>query len=574
MSEPYSLLTNHLWQSTLFAALVSLAAFALKSNQPKTRYWLWLAASAKFLVPFSLLVELGSRVEVPAASPVVPALAVEQITTSFSPVEPQIIGTPLWPEFLVAIWLAGVVVILTRWFRRWLLIRSAVRGAAPLPLAAPITILSSPTPVEPGVFGIFRPVLLVPAGITSRLSPGEFDAIVAHELSHVHRRDNLTAAIHMLVEALFWFHPLVWWIGARLVEERERACDEAVLNAGSHPHIYAQGILNVCKFYLESPLACASGVTGADLRKRIEAIVSNHLTHRLTLARKLMLAAIGTTAVAIPIVIGILNAPQIRAQSKAESLTFEVASIRPADPDARQVGFQLTPGGGIKSVNMGLKDLMRFAYNIPCGKNCDSFIVGGPKWMDSERFDILAKAPANAEPNTDLMQMAAAERRPLQERTRERLKALLAERFQLAVRRETREMPVYNLVVAKGGHKLKESTRGDQNGSMRGGRGEMIAENVELQMLTVNLASRLGRPVVDRTGLKGRYDFRLESSPETRVPLSGPGGPGDKSAGPASGEPDSSIFTELQEQLGLRLESTKGPVDIIVIERAERPSAN
>ena len=287
-----------------------------------------------------------------------------------------------------------------------------------------------------------------------------------------------------------------------------------------------------------------------------------------------MLAAAASAAVAAPIFIGILNAPQIRAQSKSEPLTFEVASIRPSDPDARRSAFNSRPAGGHQVNEHALKDLMRFAYNIPCAKNCDSFIVGGPKWMDSERFDILAKAPANSESNTDLMQMPAAERKPLQERTRERLKALLVERFQLGVRKETREMPVYNLVVAKGGHKLKQSTRGDESGSMRGGRGEMIAENVELQMLVVNLASRLGRPVVDRTGLKGRYDFRLESSPETRVALNGAGGPGDKSGGPASGEPDSSIFTELQEQLGLRLESAKGPVDIIVIERAERPSAN
>jgi len=268
-----------------------------------------------------------------------------------------------------------------------------------------------------------------------------------------------------------------------------------------------------------------------------------------------------------------LNAPQIRAQSDSGPHTFEVASIRPSDPDARRVSLQGAPGGGIRAVNMGLKQLIAFAYNIRCGKNCN-LIEGGPKWIDSERFDIIAKAPANAEADTDPDTMTAAQRKPLQERTRERMKALLAERFQLAVRRETREMPVYALVVARNGHKLKESTRGDDSASMRGERGEMIAENVELQMLAVNLASRLGRPVIDRTGLKGRYDFRLESSTETRVALNAPGGPGDKSAGPASGEPDSSIFTELQEQLGLRLESAKGPVDIIVIERAERPSAN
>jgi beta-lactamase regulating signal transducer with metallopeptidase domain len=92
-------------------------------------------------------------------------------------------------------------------------------------------------------------VLLLPEGIADRLAPAQYDAIVAHEmLCHVQRRDNLTGAAHLIVEAIFWFHPLVWWIRARLLEERERACDEAVLQSGSKPQRYAEGILNVYKF--------------------------------------------------------------------------------------------------------------------------------------------------------------------------------------------------------------------------------------------------------------------------------------------------------------------------------------
>ena len=110
-------------------------------------------------------------------------------------------------------------------------------------------------------------------------------------MCHIRRRDNLAAALHMFVEAIFWFHPLVWWIGSRLIDERERACDEEVLRLGSEPQVYAEGILNVCKFYLESPLPCASGVTGSDLKKRIEAIMTNRIAHRLTTARKVLLAS-------------------------------------------------------------------------------------------------------------------------------------------------------------------------------------------------------------------------------------------------------------------------------------------
>ena len=97
----------------------------------------------------------------------------------------------------------------------------------------PLAVFLSIGPVEPGVFGVFRPVLLWPAGISKHLQDNHVEAILAHEVAHVRRRDNLTAAIHMVVEAIFWFHPMVWWLGARLAEERERACDEEVLQLGS-----------------------------------------------------------------------------------------------------------------------------------------------------------------------------------------------------------------------------------------------------------------------------------------------------------------------------------------------------
>src|SRR5207247_4024707 len=135
-----------------------------------------------------------------------------------------------------------------------------------------VEVRSSPGLLEPGVVGLFSPILLLPEGIAERLTPPQLEAVLGHELCHIRRRDNLTSAIHMIVEAVFWFHPMVWWIGARLVEERERACDEAVLSLGSEPHDYAEGILNVCKSYLESPLSCVSGVTGSDLKERIQGI--------------------------------------------------------------------------------------------------------------------------------------------------------------------------------------------------------------------------------------------------------------------------------------------------------------
>jgi len=146
---------------------------------------------------------------------------------------------------------------------------------------------------------LLHPVLLLPAGIAGRLTPAQLEAVLAHELCHVRRRDNLSASIHMVVEAIFWFHPLVWWIGAKLVEERERACDEEVLSLGSEPRVYAEGIVNVCRLYVESPLVCLSGVTGSNLKKRIEAIMTNRIVLRLNFAKKIALTVAGIAAVAV-----------------------------------------------------------------------------------------------------------------------------------------------------------------------------------------------------------------------------------------------------------------------------------
>ena len=125
------------------------------------------------------------------------------------------------------------------------------------------------------------PILLVPQGIADQLTPSQLAPVLAHELCHVRRRDNLTAGIHMVAEALFWFHPLVWWIGARLVDERERACDEDVLRIVGTPLACAEGILRVCQRYVETPLVCVSGVGGSNLRKRLEAIMANRVGIRL-----------------------------------------------------------------------------------------------------------------------------------------------------------------------------------------------------------------------------------------------------------------------------------------------------
>ncbi len=338
---------NHLWQSTLLVLLALLLTWVLKRNQARTRYWIWMVASAKLLVPFSLFVAIGEWLR-PAAAPLTqsPAFAsvivnmaqpfsagsqnIERVTAHLP--EPQIAAssTPhhvyVLPALLLAVWFCGFLLLLVRWARNWWAIRAMVRSASPMPLSTGVPVLSSSLLLEPGVFGISRPVLLLPEKILSRLSAPQLRSILAHEMCHVRRRDNLTAAIHMVVEAIFWFYPPVWWIGTRLIEERERACDEAVLQLGNEAEVYAQGILNVCKFYTESPLACISGVTGSDLKRRIVRIMTQQTGRQLDLSRKLLLSLAAMMAVALPVTFGLVHAPPVRAQSAPANPAMNIAA--------------------------------------------------------------------------------------------------------------------------------------------------------------------------------------------------------------------------------------------------------
>lgn len=570
-------MTNHLWQSTLFAIVAWLLTLAFRNNRAQVRHWLWLAASVKFLLPFSLLVTIGSHLgwrTVPAIAPpqfsfvmgeiATPALVAAIPKTTFNPI-------PL----LLGIWAFGFAAVVFYWLVRWRRIGDAARSASPLNLEMDLPVRSSPGLIEPGVFGIFKPVLLLPEGITGRLTPAQLEAIIAHELCHVRRRDNLAAAIHMLVEAIFWFHPLVWWIGARLVEERERACDEEVLRMGREPQIYAEGILNVCKFYVESPLVCAAGVTGSNLKQRIEAIMTNRIARKLNFAKRLMLAAAGIAVVAGPIGIGIVNAPGVRAQSQpATPLAFEVASVKLNKSD-RQRGMEFLPGGRLTATNIPLQHIIATAYNLPPFDSAR--LSGGPDWIRSERYDIQATAEKGAIPTGMPVKVR-------NEKMRLMLQTLLADRFKLAMRRETKEQPVYALVVGKNGPKLQKAkveekdcpeAPGGPDTSCHefwGGQGRGLhGYAVDMSDLALAVQNWTDRPIVNETGVKGL--FQIETKPWLPLRPGPPPAPGAKGEDGSELADLPTLFTVF-EQLGLKLESQKAPVEAFVIEHVERPSEN
>ncbi|HTM25283.1 MAG TPA: M56 family metallopeptidase [Vicinamibacterales bacterium] len=616
-------LTNHLWQSTVFALVAALLALALRRNGAHVRYWVWLAASIKFLVPFALLIAAGALVPwrpassvTSASEPPAFAVAVGQFARPF-PDLPASSMRPArrrvdWMPIGFGVWFSGFAVIALVRIRGWRRIRRAVRFSVSMTEVAsqPIEMRSSSGLLEPGVVGLSHPVLLLPAGIVERLTPEQLEAVVAHERCHVRRRDNLTAALHMFVEAVFWFHPLVWWIGARLVAERERACDEAVLSEGLQPRDYADAILNVCKLYVESPLACVSGVTGSNIEKRLDDIMIKRTGIGLTILRKGVLSLAATGALVSPVAIGVMTAP-LRAQTTSASAksatspeTFEVASVRPCDPQeprpggrgGRSGGPGLSPGR-LYIACMSVEQLINVAY-ITNGErllNDDPGYVqwpadggegmfvrpterirGGPDWAHADKYTIEAKADGT--PDRKVMNG------PM-------LRALLEDRFQLKIHRDVDpDVAMFALTVAKGGPKIKpwgaqdECTEWDRAtqkpppmkdvidmirrgekppcglGVMAGTNGANLTfalNGVPMDGVAYWLSSAVGRHVLDKTGLPGRFTLYLEYAPEGST--ADPAGP--------------SIFTAVQEQWGLKLEPAKGPRGFIVIDHVERPSA-
>ncbi|HYM25679.1 MAG TPA: M56 family metallopeptidase [Vicinamibacterales bacterium] len=621
----------HLWQSTVFAGLVGLGTLAFRRHEAAVRHAMWVAASFKFLVPFGALIAFGGSLGIRTAAI---AAIQRQVTIvirdpgaglSLPPIDAalaeQTKGASAWSGWIgaaaIALWAGGTLLILGVWVVRWRRIAALARSAPRIEDGSTVAALrrlesvesvsgrkrrigfvSCDAQLEPGVFGVLRPVLLWPAAIADHLDTDQIEAILAHEVSHVRRRDNLWAALHMIVEAAFWFHPLVWWIGARLVDERERACDEDVLHIGGRPEVYAETILKACRMYVEAPLACVAGVTGSDLTRRIERIMTHGGAEPLSRSRKTVLGMLAFVTIAAPIGAGAVSPHQrveraetrvttfalrvshpLRLQVTPDGTTawpqFEVASVKPNQGADVKILIQTLPGGRFSATNVPIRLLIQYAYGLQPPQ-----LAGGPGWIDTDHFDIVAKGDAD-------------------EDVRLMLRSLLADRFNLGTHIDSRELPVYALVVAaKDGHLGPQLARaavdcdaGDAAGKLRArnakmavkpsgekgcgihmGAGSMAVNGASLSQVANSLTNWAGRIVMDRTGLSGDYDFTLKWTPD-RMPQ----GFDKKFAAGALAAPDPngpSLFTAVREQLGLKLDPQKAPVDVLVIDRAERPTGN
>ncbi len=628
-------LANHLWQSTACAAAAWLLTLLLRKNSARVRYGLWLAASVKFLLPFSPLVALGGLLPKPSQF-VPPAVytAMQASEQPFADVSSTFVApavhltlaqriTADLPAILVALWLAGAAAVLIVWWLRWRKASVCLNDAVPIDNGreleilrsleaglsgrshSPLRLKLSSRPTEPSVYGILKPVLVWPRELSERLSDQQIEAIMAHELVHARRFDNATAALHMLVESVFWFHPMVWWMERRMIEERERACDEEVVGSGGNPDAYAEGILTTCRFCVASAAPCITGVTGADLKNRVVDIMTARTLLRMTWSKKLLLVAAAVCMAAAPVLLGQMNTSDDWEKAAGGKMSFEVASVKEDAGPKMQItsgalgmppgirplsNFPLNnsdvmlPNGGLLSAtNTPLVVYIGFAYKLS-PVEMTSVMSQLPKWANEERFDIQARAPGNV--SKDQMRLM--------------MQSLLADRFKLTTHEEAQEKPVYELMLDKPGKLGPQITMrpagvacsgaapltlpnslpaalakrmslpvacGNSPRSLPteepGAVSWVVGRDVTAAQLAglLSVSDMSNRPVIDKTGITGRFDFvlywQLAGSIDAQPELSAP-----------------PFIDALNDQLGLKLAPSTGAVDTFAIDHIEEPAPN
>jgi uncharacterized protein (TIGR03435 family) len=416
--------------------------------------------------------------------------------------------------------------------------------------------------VGPITCGVVRPAIVLPREAREWDREALRRAIV-HEMEHIRRADWSMLCVARAVCALYWFHPLVWMCWRRLRLEAERACDDAVV-LGAPPDAYADQLLALAE-RLASPTgqATLAMANRSDLSARISAVLDDRQPRGragvVTIATAAVCAIVLLTAVAP---LRAVSRPQVGSKPDGNRLTFEVASIKrnPADGGRRSVSDS---GGRFVMINYAIGMLIRSAYPDAVD------YVGGPDWVGTEPYDVTAVASAST-PSADIPAL---------------LRALLADRFSFKAHYEMREQPTYDLVLARGGAQLPAGLkrvdvdcdarraardRGEtvpplarlSNGMMPctdGGRysdaATIRAGGTSMTRFAEILGGQAGRPVFDRTGLRDYYEFEVTFHPNPQPNTDTP-----------------TLFTALQEQLGLKLESSRRPVRVLVIDHIERPA--
>jgi uncharacterized protein (TIGR03435 family) len=533
-------------RAALIAAGTGLVLAIVRVRAAAARHAVWAGVvAAMLLLPVWSVwgPKAPLRVLRPAsAAPAISAQATPE-AVAFGPGAPSapLPNVPRHPKIslLLLVYLAGASILLAR-LAIGTVRANRLRGGT----AAPITV------------GWLHPRIILPDE-WREWTPARLAAVMAHEREHARRRDPLVQWIALLNRAVFWFHPLAWWLERRISTLAEEACDDAVLAAGHDPRGYAECLLAMARSVAQHGAVvnvCGTAMPGGSLGRRICRIVEGRAVPRISRTR---LACAVAACVLCSLLFGAATLEDQQGQPAA-AVTFEVVSVKPnklgdSNPTGRGGSIHLD-GAQLSMNNVSLWKIVGNAFGV--GEDKD-YAISGPGWLKSERYDIAAKIPAEV----------LKDQANLRQNLPIMLQTMLAQRFQMKTHRETKVMPAYALVVGKGEPKLKPSEPG--RGPMRIGNGRIEAEKQVMPHFADILSQFVDRPIIDKTGLSGAYDFKLEWAQQAPVDLTDP----ERRTTDASMGP--SLFTAIQEQLGLRLEPQRLPVEVLVIDRAERvPTEN
>lgn len=594
-------LVHFLWQGLTIALLYAAIDRVMgRRSNPNGRYLLACAALAAMmaapLTTWELMQPPGANPDaayqirgippVPATSSTAGAATLpDSVRATVPEVQPA-----QFLAWVVVIWLFGAAALWVRLAGGWVVaarMRSMlVRRAPPewqetleklgaqIGVSRPVRLLVSALVQAPTVVGWLRPVVLAPVGSLGGLPAEYMEALLLHELAHIRRHDYLVNMLQSVAEALLFYHPAVWWVSGRIRAGRELCCDDIAVSVSGDALTYARALAHL-ESYQPAHLSVALAATGGSLADRIARLLGQ--------SRPAARTGPGPGVVTIAILL-VTAAYGLFGQSDSHP-AFEVASIKrgvsavgPMDP----VSVSYKPGGRMIATNAPLRLLIQFAYAVHDSPHSQplraSQVVGGPAWIDSEGYNIEAKPEANTD----------------QKRAWLMLQTLLADRFRLKLHRETRELPVYDLTARNGGIKLppaKEAncvsfqpgmTPRSIPGSVDCGYAPLMLTPTGLRMngrklhmadLVRELALTLGRPVMDKTGFTGEFDLHLNYTDDSLTKSPG-SATEDASGNRPPGEPNLSIVFAAMQQLGLKLEPAKGPVEVLVVDHAERPTAN
>ena len=583
-------LLHFIWQGSLLALLLWIVKAIVPATAARLRYAI--ASLIMLMMPIALAVTAAQGLFRVGLHEAAKTATLNPSSIYSPPPPPQLVfyapvstsephaGVSGW---IVCIWMIGVLLLSVRasggWVRAQRLKRGASRARAELEemvsrlklglrVSAPVRVCTSAMVRVPTVIGWLQPYILLPVTALTGLSNSQIRAILAHELAHIRRHDYLVNLLQTAIETVLFYHPAVWWVGRQMRMEREHCCDDIAVALCGNAREYAGALAEMEEIRDRIPEP-ALAATGGELLERIRRLMGlqDHASRSLgtIAAAVLVLSIAGSTAI-----VSLHAAPQ-EAQP-----AFDVASIKRDVSGQPGPQYRMFPGLTVERATV--RDLVRMAYWVQ-----DFQVSAGPAWTNSERYNIEAKSEGKP--------VFSQEYRSLQLR---RLQTLLRDRFKLALHRETKQLPIYELTVAKGGPKLQlpsciQKEPGDLTIALAPGktmmdycgfggftgRGGYEASNGSMAELAEALALPLGRIVVDKTGITGRFRIQLTFAPvASAIPFPDAPGPGNPPDAAPTADPGPDIFTALQEQLGLKLESAKGPVEVLVIDHVERPSEN